>query len=141
MEYRHATEHDLNLLAEWNHHLIQDEGHRNSMTIPELQERMSNWIAGEYKAVLFLAESEPVAYGLYRETEEEVYLRQFFVQRDRRRGGIGRQALALFRERIWPRNKRLTVEVLCKNAAGIQFWRAVGYEDYSLQLEILPESK
>jgi GNAT superfamily N-acetyltransferase len=139
MEYRHATERDLDLLAEWNHQLIRDEGHRNSMAVPELRERMRKWIAGEYKALIFLAENEPVAYGLYREDEKEVYLRQFFVERDRRRGGIGRQAMSLFRERIWPKNKRLTVEVLCKNAAGIHFWRAVGYEDYSIQLEIFPK--
>ncbi len=95
MEYRFATEQDLDLLAEWNHQLIQDEGHRNPMAVPELRERMRNWIAAEYKAVVFLADNAPVAYGLYRETEEEVYLRQLFVRRDRRRSGIGRQAMVL----------------------------------------------
>ena len=31
MEYRFATDSDLDLLAEWNHQLIRDEGHRNPM--------------------------------------------------------------------------------------------------------------
>jgi GNAT superfamily N-acetyltransferase len=138
MEYRFATAQDLELLAEWNHQLIQDEGHRNPMAAPELRERMRNWIAAEYKAVVFLVDDASVAYGLYRENEEEVYLRQLFVRRDQRRCGIGRQAMVLFRQHIWPRQKRLTVDVLCMNSAAIQFWRAVGYNDYSLTLEIMP---
>jgi predicted acetyltransferase len=34
----------------------------------------------------------------------------------------------------------LTVDVLLKNTAAIAFWRAVGYKDYCLALEILPET-
>jgi GNAT superfamily N-acetyltransferase len=138
MDYRFATEQDFDLLAQWNHQLISDEGHPNPMSLPELRERMKNWIAAEYKAVIFLVDNDPVAYGLYRENQEEVYLRQLFVRRDRRRKGIGRQAVALFRRQIWPQGKRLTVDVLCNNSAAIQFWRSVGYRDYTITLEITP---
>jgi len=74
---------------------------------------------------------------LYREQPEEIYLRQLFVVRNRRRQGIGRQAFEVLRSKIWPTNKRLTVEVLVKNEPAVAFWRSVGYEDYSLKLEIL----
>jgi len=30
-----AAEHDLDLLAEWNHQLIRDEGHHNPMNVTE----------------------------------------------------------------------------------------------------------
>ena len=53
MQYRFAGDGDLDLLAEWNHQLIRDEGHRNTMTIPELRMRMMGWLSGEYKAVVF----------------------------------------------------------------------------------------
>ena len=139
MEYRFATEHDLDLLAGWNHQLIQDEGHRNKMTVPQLRERMKGFLAEDYKAVLFFDEDEPVAYGLYRENPEEVYLRQFFVIRDRRRNGFGRGAIDILCREIWPPRKRLTVEVLVQNTVGVRFWRAVGYKDYCLMLEIMPE--
>jgi GNAT superfamily N-acetyltransferase len=109
------------------------------MTVAELRERMKGWLTGAYTAVVFEKEGEPVAYALYKETAGEVYLRQLFVKRDRRREGIGREAMAILRERLWPRGKRLTVEVLTKNAAGIAFWRAVGYTDYCLTLEIMPK--
>jgi len=139
MDYRLATGDDLDLLAVWNRQLIQDEGHRNAMTLTQLRERMDDWLVGEYRAVIFSVEAEPVAYALYRESHSEVYLRQLFVARDYRRQGIGREAIGILQDRLWPRTKRLTVEVLVTNTAALHFWRAVGYRDYSLMLEILPE--
>jgi predicted acetyltransferase len=139
LNFRRATLNDCALLAELNHQLIRDEGHRNRMTVPELEQRMKGWLASEYAAALFENDGEVVAYALYREQPEEIYLRQLFVARNRRRQGIGRQAVEILRSKIWPKNKRLTVEVLLQNEAAIAFWRAVGYKDYSLTLEILPE--
>ncbi len=140
LKSRPAAQEDLDLLAEWNHQLIRDEGHRNPMTVPELKERMRGWLAGEYQARLFLLNGEPVAYSLYRESQDEIYLRQFFVRRDLRRQGIGRRAVDLLQGEIWRRDKRLTVEVLTANQPAVAFWRSVGYRDYSLCLEILPNT-
>jgi predicted acetyltransferase len=100
---------------------------------------MKSWIASEYAAVLFEDSGEVVAYALYREQPEEIYLRQLFVVRNQRRKGIGKEAVKILRSKIWPKNKRLTVEVLLQNEAAVAFWRAVGYKDYSLTLETLPE--
>jgi len=138
MEYSFATEADLDRLAEWNHELMQDEGHRSPLPISELRERMRGWLAGEYKAIVFVQEGTPVSYALYRERPDEIHLEHFFVRRDVRRAGCGRRAMMLLRDRIWPPGKRLTLEVLCKNVNGLQFWRAMGYRNYSLTLEILP---
>ena len=110
------------------------------MSIPELEKRMRGWLASEYVAVIFEKDGEVVAHALYREQPEEIYLRQLFVARNQRRKGIGRKAVEILRTKIWPANKRLTVDVLLKNTAAIAFWRAVGYKDYCLALEILPET-
>lgn len=139
MQHRPATAADLPLLAEWNHRLIRDEGHRNPMTIEELRARMADWLAGEYDAVIFTVEELPVGYALYRETDDEVHLRQFFVVPERRREGLGRRAIEILRRQVWPPTKRLTVEVLTANRAALRFWRAAGYSDYCLTLEIRPE--
>ena len=139
--YRFATDDDLDLLAEWNHQLIRDEGHHNPMTVPELRDRMRRWLAGEYQAIVFIAETTPVAYALYCETDHEIYLRQLFVTREKRHQGIGRESVGILREQVWPRTKRLTVEVLTANQAGVCFWRAVGYQDYSLTLEVMPQEQ
>jgi predicted acetyltransferase len=147
MKCRVATAADYPMLAEWNHQLIQDEGHRNPMTVAELEQRMSTWLAsGEhptgtmYRAIVFSDKNEAVAYALFRETDDEIYLRQFFVVRHRRREGIGRRAIQHLFDNVWPQNKRWTVSVLTKNLPAVAFWRAMGYEDYGLNLEIMPDS-
>ncbi|PYN18398.1 MAG: GNAT family N-acetyltransferase [Candidatus Rokuibacteriota bacterium] len=141
MTFWFATADDCPLLAEFNHQLIQDEGHRSRMRVAELERRMRDWLAGDYRAVLFEERSEVVAYALFRELPDEVYLRQLFVVRHRRREGIGRRAVDTLRTEVWPKDKRLTVEVLVANERGVAFWRSVGYADYALTLEILPDSR
>jgi len=138
MNWRLATKKDSRLLAELNHQLIADEGHRNPMSVPQLEARMRQWLEEGYAAALFEKDGEPAAYALYLVQSEEVYLRHFFVVRHRRRQGIGREAMGLLRDRIWPAGRRLTVTVLVRNTDAAQFWRAMGYQDYCLTLEMLP---
>jgi ribosomal protein S18 acetylase RimI-like enzyme len=138
LKHRRATDCDIELLGRLNHELIRDEGHRNPMSVPQLVQRMSQWLAAEYTAILLETDGAVVAYALYRESPDEVHLHQLFVVRDRRRQGIGRRAIDTLRSEIWPKTKRLTVDVLTHNEPAIGFWRAVGYRDYSLTLEIVP---
>ena len=139
MNHRFASTADCAMLAEWNRQLIQDEGHRNPMGLDELEQRMRAWLSsGEYRAVIFEDSREQVAYALFREMKDEIYLRHFFVVRHRRREGLGRCAMKHLFE-MWPHGKRLTVSVLVHNLPALAFWRAVGYADYMLTLEIMPE--
>lgn len=46
MRYRFASPEDSEQLAQMNLRLIADEGHRNSMGIPQLAERMAGWLQG-----------------------------------------------------------------------------------------------
>lgn len=138
LTHRLAALADCPLLAELNHQLIRDEGHRNSMTVPQLEQRMRGWLSSEYAAMIFESKNQVLAYALYREQPDEIYLRQLFVIRTHRRQGTGRAAMDILRKQTWPSNKRLTVEVLTSNESSVAFWRAVGYQDYSLTLEIMP---
>ncbi len=140
MKFRAATLNDCPRLAELNQQLIQDEGHRNPMTLLELEQRMRGWLSGEYRAVIFEQAEEAVAYALFREEEKEIYLRQLLVDRPRRCQGMGCRAVEILRSEIWPKDKRLTVEILVSNKRAVKFWRALGFADYSLLLEILPSS-
>ena len=137
MNWRMATRRDCRVLAELNHQLIADEGHRNPMTVPQLEGRLRSWLEEGYEAVIFEKDGETAAYPLYRAQIEEIYLRHFFVARNRRRQGVGREAMGLLRSRIWPPSRRLVVSVLARNEGGIQFWRAMGYRDYCLTMEIM----
>ena len=139
MTFRFATTADCPQLAEMNYQLIRDEGHRNPMTVAELETRMRAWLNGVYQAVFFMDPTEVLGYALYGEQEGEIYLRHLFVVRHRRRQGIGRRAMEILRGDIWPKHKRLTVAVLVHNEAAVAFWRTCGYRDYCLTLEIAPE--
>jgi GNAT superfamily N-acetyltransferase len=139
MNWRLANKKDSRLLAELNHQLIADEGHDSVMTVPQLEARMRRWLEEGYEAAIFEKDGETAAYALYIAQPEEVYLKHFFVARRRRRQGIGREAMSLLRMRIWPHARRLAVTVLARNADAIQFWRAMGYTDYCLTMEILTD--
>ncbi len=138
LTHRKACADDLNLLVEWNEQLIQDENHRNNMSRAELRDRMVNWIEHEYRATIFEHDGEPVAYSLHREEETQIYLRQFYVDRQQRRKGIGRAAMKILFAEIWPEDRTLAVEVLAHNAAAYSFWSAVGYQPWSIRMERPP---
>jgi GNAT superfamily N-acetyltransferase len=141
MHYRFATVDDAARLAPLNHALIRDEGHRNPMNVPELAERMAGWLAGEYRAVTFEDDGDLVGYVLYRHEVEHVYLRQFYVIQKRRRRGVGRAAMTWLREHAWDPGRRVRLDVLVGNAAGLAFWRDVGFRDYCLTLELDPSAQ
>ena len=135
IQYRAATVADARAIAPMNAQLIRDEGHRNSMTVTQLSERMSTWLAGEYKAYLFERESKAVGYALYRIDPEHVYLRQLYIQPGLRRRGIGRSALEWLRRNAWSGHTRVRIAVPVGNSPGILFWRSVGVADYCLTME------
>ncbi len=135
MEYRKATESDLELLGRYNKLLIEDEGHRNPMTVDQLVERMTGWLSSKYEAVIFEQGKTFLAYSLYSDDGDSIYLQQLYVDRRYRRMGIGREAMRILTSEVWPPSKRISVSVLASNQEAYKFWRAVGFEDYSIQLE------
>jgi hypothetical protein len=66
MTYRRATAADAPALAAMNWQLIRDEGHRNRMSQGELEVRMTQWLSGEYEAILFEEPEQTVGYALFR---------------------------------------------------------------------------
>ena len=142
MDYRLATLKDAPALAELNKQLTEDEDHPNqAKPLAFFEERMRRFLIEEYDAILFEDSGKTVAYALYTKYDEQsttIYLRQFFVRRSRRRQGIGKEAMHILKKKVWPQDKRLTVSVLWHNQTGREFWQAMGYEPYSLDMEIKP---
>lgn len=135
MQYRPASPADGLVLAQMNLRLIRDEGHRNRMSLAELKQRMLGWLQGEYRAVLFENEQGTAGYALYRHEPEWVYLRQFFVESDWRRKGIGRAAIGWLLANVWKDSPRIRIDVLSGNLGGIEFWRSLGFNDYCVTME------
>jgi len=140
MKWRYATVEDSQALGEMNLRLIQDEKHRNPMTVPQLVQRMRDFLCGSYKAVIFSDDSEIFGYALFHPQEDFLYLRQFYIERHRRREGNGRAATKILMNEVFPPEQRLVVTVLTTNPDALAFWRAVGFADYCTSLEILPRS-
>jgi GNAT superfamily N-acetyltransferase len=138
ISFRHAGLGDVGVLGAMNKLLIEDERHRNPMGVPELVERMRGWLEGEYRAAVGIVGGEVVAYALWRKDPEWMYLRQLFVTRGHRREGIGRAFVEWLKKEVWAGCERIRVEALTANPEGLAFWRAVGFEDYCITLEMTP---
>lgn len=141
LHFRHAGLQDCRTLAWLNLQLIREGADTGPSDPLALRRRFQRWLgSGRYRAVLFDCGGAVQAYALYREQKAEIYLRQFLVLPGARRHGIGRSAFELMRRRLWSPGKRLTVEALSGNAGGLAFWRAIGYRDCAVTLEIDAEA-
>lgn len=146
LSLRPATDGDIDVLAKMNKQLIEDEGHRNPMTIPELALRMRGWLQSGWNADLFVRPDVQVAdtvvgYALYQHRKDEffperkvIYLRQFLIERKYRSQGWGRSALRQLFASRFPSPCTVVVDVLSANACGVAFWRTVGFQPYQMTL-------
>ncbi len=125
---------DIQLLTDMNRQLIQDEGHRNLMTLPELYRRIQRWLAEEYRALIIQDDAMVIGYILFRRDTDWLYIRQFFIVPAFRRKGLGKLAIQKLREDVW-RNTKIRLDVLVGNFHGVAFWESAGFSGYSLTME------
>ena len=142
---RPATAADVPLLAAMNRQLCDDERSRNRTSVAELAVRMENWLAGDWRAVLFDGPTQAVGYAVYRLGRDdydpaisEIFVRQFFIQRDLRGRGLGRRAFALLTTTTFPPGSQIHLEVLATNPQGQRFWESLGFQLYSAALRLTP---
>ena len=138
MIVRTATSADIPELALLNAALIRDEGHRNTMTVPQLEARMRQFFDQGHVAVLFGDDGRTTGYALWRVDDDGIYLRQFFIAEHARRRGLGREAVQWLCANAWQDAERVILQVLLNNQRGIEFWRAVGFADYCITMERRP---
>ena len=136
LKYRFAAQQDIKLLAQMNRQLISDEKHRNKMTLGELEKRMLKFLSTEYTAVIVSSHQNDIGYALYRPEPDWIYLRQLYVKKEMRRRGIGRALVEWLKNNAWKEAERVRVEVLVGNSEGILFWKALGFDEYSITMEI-----
>jgi GNAT superfamily N-acetyltransferase len=124
---------DLSRLVSWNLQLQEDEG-ASRMSTEDAEARMRRWLQGDYRATVFEHDGA-LGYAVFRPTDPDVmgadgvYLRQFFIARERRRQGLGSAALRLLTEQVVP-GCRLVFEVLTSNPGGRSFWQSLGLEEW-----------
>ena len=135
IEFQKAELTDSKILGVMNKRLIEDEGHSNPMNTDELTERMRNFISKEYTAYLIVKEDEIAGYCLFRDDREYIYIRQLFVERDKRNIGLGKSCIQWLKSNLWI-DRKIRMDVLSKNKNGIEFWKKIGFQDYAITMEM-----
>ncbi|HJR20745.1 MAG TPA: GNAT family N-acetyltransferase [Dongiaceae bacterium] len=128
---------EVELLAQLNRQLDEDEPHPYPLSLSALTERMRRWIdSGEYDVLLFRNGDQLIGYAVWRAEEFGTYLRHFFICRDRRRQGWGRATMRLLCRDVFPKDRPVNLDAAAGNKQGIAFWRALGFQDFSLGMEL-----
>ena len=137
VELRAATSTDVPVLATMNRQLIREEGSRNPMTPAELAARMREFLRTGWSADLIMRGPDVVGYLLYQVRRDEyvparteVYVRQFFVQPEYRRRGIGSSAFEKAAQTRFPAGATLALEALQTNPEAQRFWESLGFRPY-----------
>jgi DNA-binding GntR family transcriptional regulator len=134
---------DFGLLARMNRELADDEGHRNPMTVPQLEERFKRFVGQDgWTLDLFILDEEIIGYATHRyepdpaePTGQRIHLRQFYIVRHQRRGGAGHVAFnELARARFKP-GERVYLDVIENNPGGKVFWLRTGFTPYGTIME------
>jgi GNAT superfamily N-acetyltransferase len=148
LHLRAATDVDVPALACMKLRLVQDEHHRNPMGEPQLRVRMAEWLRDGWGVDLLVAGEAVVGYAVHRVLQDEyypdrqyVYVRQFYVEREWRRQGIGRAGFGLLRDERFPDGAYIVLEVLTANPDGAAFWADLGFESYCTTLVLGANSR
>jgi predicted acetyltransferase len=122
--------------------LIAEEGSRNPMTSEQLLSRMRAWWESGWDLWVILRNLQPVGYALgqlrpdeYQPSQQDFYLRQFYINENFRRQGLGKKAIELIVELYSDRTSTLVLEVLAANSPGRRFWEAVGFQAVSITMK------
>ncbi|MBZ6076325.1 GNAT family N-acetyltransferase [Microvirga puerhi] len=133
---------DFELLGRMNRELIEDQAHRNPMTIDQLRDRFKRLVADGWKVDLFEVDGEVIGYAVHRYEPdpaeprgERVFLRQFFIARHRRRGGAGSVALKELMRARFQAGDRIYLDVIEANPGGKMFWTRTGFVPYATIME------
>lgn len=128
-------------IAAWNLQLIRDEGNDSDLPLAEVDTRLREWLAGDYRASVFEVDGVPFGYSIHRELADCTHLRHFYVEAAYRRRGLGRQAFACLRRDLFPPDRRILVEALVTNDAAIAFWESAGFVQRYVGLQMAPATQ
>lgn len=89
-----------------------------------------------FQALLISVEGRSVGYILYqlhpptpdiRGSKDSIYIRQFYIIRNARRFGYGKNAIELLTQQVLNRDQSLHLDVKATNATGKEFWESLGF--------------
>lgn len=87
---------------------------------------MQRFLQSGYRAAVARDGDAVVGYLLWREEDDGIFLRQFFVVRRWRRRGLGRAMVEQATREYWA-GRTVCLEVLAANRGGREFWTKLGF--------------
>lgn len=133
--YRQAGLSDIEVLTHFNAGLQRDQDSPQPLAEAALRQRLADWLSeGTYQGVVAERDGHPLGYALYCLEDDHIFLRHLYVVPAARRQGLGRAFYGHLRDRLWPADRPVQLNVLASNARGQAFWRALGFEAFSLTL-------
>ena len=100
--------------------------------------RLRRWLTdNSFHALKITIDDRPVGYMLFqkvppspdlRGSSESIYIRQFYIVREARRSGSGRNAIELFTQYVVSKGHPIHLDVKITNPAGQRFWESLGFE-------------
>ncbi|MHB9293996.1 hypothetical protein Holit_03119 [Hollandina sp. SP2] len=123
---------NINILANMNKQLIEDEKTNNEMDVPQLTERMLGFLNTGYKAFFIKNENKIIGYILCDMNKDPVYLRQFFIKEEERRKKYGMGAFNELKKHLGI--KEIEIDVYIWNEIGIKFWKALGFKEQYIRM-------
>jgi hypothetical protein len=134
-----ASHNDSAELASFNKSLIDDGGSNNNMSTSELEMRMKRFLSDEYLAIIFEVEGKRIGYALINKSACPVFIRHFFISKENRRKGYGKEA---FNQIIRLLDvDEVDLNVLYSNSEGYQFWGSCGLAPYEIHMQYRKNSK
>ena len=131
---------DVSTLAELNQQLLEDENSQFQPGLGALANRLADWVSGlEWSVEMFHDERGALVgyithgrrFNQAAPGGDEMYIRQFVIDRAHRRRGHGQAAIALFLETRCRPGMRVMLDVLETNPAGRSFWSEIGFAPYA----------
>jgi GNAT superfamily N-acetyltransferase len=100
--------------------------------------------AGAHQAELFVDDKDAiVGYAVHQFQKDiydphkvVVYLRQFYIERERRSKGLGSRAVKMLAQTRFPTDCTIEAEVLASNPRGAKFWSQVGFRPYCMTMKL-----
>ena len=126
MEIVRAKLTDVEILAELNKRLNEDQKHPPWMSVNQLAQRMKSWLENEYICYIVNQNESIIAYCLCRDAGKHYYMRQLYVERKHRRKGIATRLLNWLYENIWT-GKSVRLDVLAHNKDAVEFYEKYGF--------------
>ena len=139
---RKADDADVPFLARMNEQLVADQGSRNPFTAKQYEHRFAEWLVTDWEVDVFEHDVQRVGYSVYRVQADEyysdqqvVYVRQFYIERQHRRRGLGTTAFSVLQEARFPEIESIALDVLATNPSGQRFWEHIGFEPYFVNMK------